>query len=204
MGLLEKHSDYVKRAKKFHENREKLLLIKKKADKKNINQYFFAMDKSPTINRDHLRRKPNSNCYISFDSRFMMSKIHNLMFKANRESMELEKLKIKKSVIGISENSVSHLKFENRNYQKCGIEFGANRSEIIKSLTKYNYRSKRLLPERCFSMNHTLNISNFEQLRLLENRETNKRNKRMQKLHSSTKNLVFKKKIDGQRYHKKR
>lgn len=48
LGLLEKHKDYVKRAKDFHSKQERIKRLKEKAAERNKDEFYFGMIKSQT------------------------------------------------------------------------------------------------------------------------------------------------------------
>ena len=45
-GLLEKHKDYVERAKDYHKKQDYLKTLKKKAEDRNPDEFYFKMNKS--------------------------------------------------------------------------------------------------------------------------------------------------------------
>lgn len=47
-GLLEKHADYVKRARDFHSKEDRLNKMKEKAEGRNKDEFYFGMIKSRT------------------------------------------------------------------------------------------------------------------------------------------------------------
>lgn len=48
MGLLEKHKDYVVRAKDFHSKKDRLKTLKRKAEERNPDEFYFKMAKAKT------------------------------------------------------------------------------------------------------------------------------------------------------------
>jgi hypothetical protein len=48
MGLLEKHKDYVVRAKDFHAKKDRLTTLKRKAEERNPDEFYFKMAKAKT------------------------------------------------------------------------------------------------------------------------------------------------------------
>ena len=52
-GLLEKHKDYVKRAKDFHKKEDAINVLKRKARDRNPDEFYFAMQKSKTRDGVH-------------------------------------------------------------------------------------------------------------------------------------------------------
>ena len=45
-GLLEKHKDYVQRARDFHKKQNYLKILKKKAEERNPDEFYYKMHKS--------------------------------------------------------------------------------------------------------------------------------------------------------------
>ncbi len=48
MGLLEKHKDYVVRAKDYHSKQDRLKTLKRKAEERNPDEFYFKMNKTKT------------------------------------------------------------------------------------------------------------------------------------------------------------
>jgi U3 small nucleolar RNA-associated protein 11 len=48
LGLLEKHKDYVKRARNFHEKEKRITSLKRKAEGRNPDEFYFKMNNTST------------------------------------------------------------------------------------------------------------------------------------------------------------
>jgi U3 small nucleolar RNA-associated protein 11 len=48
LGILEKHSDYVKRARDFHAKQDRITRLKQKAAERNKDEFYFSMKKEKT------------------------------------------------------------------------------------------------------------------------------------------------------------
>ena len=48
LGILEKHKDYVKRAKDFHSKQDRIRRLKGKASERNKDEFYFGMIRSKT------------------------------------------------------------------------------------------------------------------------------------------------------------
>ena len=57
LGLLEKHKDYVKRAKDFHRKEDALRKLREKAAFRNPDEYYFKMAHTKTVDGVHQKRK---------------------------------------------------------------------------------------------------------------------------------------------------
>ncbi|KAF5388506.1 hypothetical protein D9757_004604 [Collybiopsis confluens] len=55
LGFLEKHKDYVKRAKDYHSKQDRLTRLKQKAAERNKDEFYFAMTKEKTKGGVHLK-----------------------------------------------------------------------------------------------------------------------------------------------------
>ena len=48
LGILEKHADYVKRARDYHSKQDRLTRLKQKAAERNKDEFYFSMTKEKT------------------------------------------------------------------------------------------------------------------------------------------------------------
>ena len=55
LGLLEKHADYVKRARDYHSKQDRLTRLKQKVAERNKDEFYFSMTKEKTKVRRVLR-----------------------------------------------------------------------------------------------------------------------------------------------------
>jgi len=62
-GLLEKHKDYVKRAKDFHSKQDRLQVMRRKAAMRNPDEFYFGMKNSKTKKGVHVvnNERPDAN-----------------------------------------------------------------------------------------------------------------------------------------------
>ncbi|KAG6743613.1 hypothetical protein POTOM_052312 [Populus tomentosa] len=72
-GLLEKHKDYVARAKAFHKKEETLRRLKEKAASRNPDEFYFGMIKSKTV--DGVHRPQRKILDISFKKHKKIEKL---------------------------------------------------------------------------------------------------------------------------------
>ncbi|KAH9808191.1 small-subunit processome [Melampsora americana] len=59
LGLLEKHQDYVKRARDYHSKQDRIKKLREKASMKNPDEFYFEMIKSSTEKGVHVRSRGN-------------------------------------------------------------------------------------------------------------------------------------------------
>lgn len=60
LGLLEKHADYVKRARDFHSKEDRIKKLREKASGKNADEFYFGMIRSKTIKGVHVQSRGNA------------------------------------------------------------------------------------------------------------------------------------------------
>ncbi|KAJ4485900.1 u3 small nucleolar RNA-associated protein 11 [Lentinula aciculospora] len=60
LGFLEKHKDYVKRAKDYHSKQDRLTRLKQKAAERNKDEFYFSMTKERTKGGIHIKDKGNA------------------------------------------------------------------------------------------------------------------------------------------------
>ncbi|GAA5994196.1 rRNA-processing protein UTP11 [Rhodotorula paludigena] len=59
LGLLEKHADYVKRARDFHSKEDRIQKLREKASMRNKDEFYFGMIRSKTKNGVHIQSRGN-------------------------------------------------------------------------------------------------------------------------------------------------
>ncbi|KAF8516707.1 u3 small nucleolar RNA-associated protein 11 [Hysterangium stoloniferum] len=60
-GILEKHGDYVKRARDFHSKQDRIKRLKEKAALRNKDEFYFGMIKSATERGVHIKDRGNAS-----------------------------------------------------------------------------------------------------------------------------------------------
>ncbi|CAL4946918.1 unnamed protein product [Urochloa decumbens] len=90
-GILEKHKDYVVRARAFHRKEEIIRKLREKAALKNPDEFYFKMINSTTVGGVH-RPKPEANKYTEEELLLLKNKDMGYIL----QSMQSEKKKIKK------------------------------------------------------------------------------------------------------------
>ncbi|KAK5812556.1 probable U3 small nucleolar RNA-associated protein 11 [Gossypium arboreum] len=91
-GLLEKHKDYVIRAKAFHKKEETLRKLKEKAAFRNPDEFYFQMIKTRTVDGVH---KPESQANKYTQEELMLMKTQDIGYilqKLRSERKKIEKL----------------------------------------------------------------------------------------------------------------
>lgn len=91
-GILEKHKDYVVRAKAFHQKEEALRKLKEKASFRNPDEFYFKMIKSKTVGGIH---RPESDAKQYTQEELMLMKTQDIGYilqKIQSEKKKVEKL----------------------------------------------------------------------------------------------------------------
>ncbi|GAX80942.1 hypothetical protein CEUSTIGMA_g8377.t1 [Chlamydomonas eustigma] len=90
-GLLEKHKDYVARAKDFHRKENTIKALKRKAEERNPDEFYFAMQKAKTKDGVHDGRRTVQNKYSQ--EQLMLMKTQDVKYLLLKERTETEKVK---------------------------------------------------------------------------------------------------------------
>ena len=64
LGILEKHKDYVLRARDYHSKQDRINRLREKAATRNKDEFYFSM----TRERTEVRKQPNPADCVMFDS----------------------------------------------------------------------------------------------------------------------------------------
>lgn len=96
LGLLEKHKDYVIRAKDFHRKEKTIKTLKKKAFEKNPDEFYFQMIRSKTKEGVHIKERDHK---IYTNDQIKLLKTQDLNYINLKRGVELKKIeKMKKSL----------------------------------------------------------------------------------------------------------
>ncbi|KAI4348535.1 hypothetical protein L6164_009248 [Bauhinia variegata] len=91
-GLLEKHKDYVIRAKAYHKKEEVLQKLREKAAFRNPDEFYFKMTRTKTVDGVH-RPESEANKYTQEELLLMKTQdIGYVLQKAQSERKKIEKL----------------------------------------------------------------------------------------------------------------
>lgn len=108
-GLLEKHKDYVLRAKDFSKKKQHLQKLKEKAASRNPDEFFFSMINSQTVKGVH-RGETGAKVYTEEELKMLRSQDAGyLVSKAQSEMKKVERLR--SSVLPLSANTNKHVFF---------------------------------------------------------------------------------------------
>lgn len=100
-GLLEKHKDYVERAKNFHAKEKAIKTLKRKAEERNPDEFYFAMESARTKNGVHDGRLTEANKYSQEQLALMKTQdVKYLSLKATSEANKAKRLKASLHFIG--------------------------------------------------------------------------------------------------------
>lgn len=92
LGLLEKHKDYVKRAKDFHRKEDALQKLREKAAFRNPDEYYFKM--AHTRMKDGAHRKADRAQHTQDELvKFKTEDANYLMVKSTAEAKKIERLR---------------------------------------------------------------------------------------------------------------
>ncbi|XP_061373176.1 probable U3 small nucleolar RNA-associated protein 11 [Gastrolobium bilobum] len=91
-GFLEKHKDYVQRAKAFHQKEDALRRLREKAANRNQDEFYFKMFRAKTVDGVH-RPESEANKYTQEELMLMKTQdIGYVLQKAQSERKKIEKL----------------------------------------------------------------------------------------------------------------
>eukprot|EP01038_Epipyxis_sp_PR26KG_P015182 gene15182-20451_t len=135
LGLLEKHKDYVIRAKDFKQKQQRLSILRQKAAEKNPDEFYFKMNKSGVKNGIHKSLDLNNNVDPTI---IPLMKTQDLGYINYKKSIDMHKIdKLKKNLHLIDQSQPkSHIKFieeihDQINDEDENDENQSNQKEII-------------------------------------------------------------------------
>eukprot|EP00850_Spirogloea_muscicola_P008681 SM000047S16820 [mRNA] locus=s47:12219:14273:- [translate_table: standard] len=110
-GLLEKHKDYVLRARDYHRKEDAIRVLKEKAAFRNPDEFYFKMQSTRTEGGIHMARPDESNKYSPEELRLMKTQDYKyVQNKAQSEAKKVEKLQAALHSIGDAHQN-KHVRF---------------------------------------------------------------------------------------------
>ena len=112
LGLLEKHKDYVLRAKDFHKKEDAIKVLKRKAAERNPDEFYFAMEKKKTRDGVHEERTTEQNKYTEEELKLMKTQdLRYVSLKAQTELKRVQKMKETLHCLGAGSEERKHTIF---------------------------------------------------------------------------------------------
>ncbi|XP_065057521.1 probable U3 small nucleolar RNA-associated protein 11 [Rhopilema esculentum] len=158
LGLLEKHKDYVARARDYHKKEKQLNILRKKASEKNPDEFYFKMISQKTT--DGVHTIVNEKKYTAEQLKLMKSQnLNYINFKRNLERKKIEKLQNELHMIDdVANHQREHVFFvdtekEAKKFRKKQATANPNESKDVKHRTNAKPEGKkkrayRLLEQR--------------------------------------------------------
>ncbi|KAI8562582.1 hypothetical protein RHMOL_Rhmol03G0046100 [Rhododendron molle] len=138
-GLLEKHKDYVVRAKAYHKKQDTLQKLKEKAAFRNPDEFYFKMINTKTVNGVH---KPGSQANKYTEEELMIMKTQDIGYKIEKLTAVLQstdsQLPNKHVYYAEDREDAKEIQLHNSKVEKLPVM--ANVPENIKRKTAASYR----------------------------------------------------------------
>eukprot|EP00245_Coleochaete_scutata_P010506 TRINITY_DN3694_c0_g1_i1.p1 TRINITY_DN3694_c0_g1~~TRINITY_DN3694_c0_g1_i1.p1 ORF type:complete len:229 (-),score=55.77 TRINITY_DN3694_c0_g1_i1:234-920(-) len=100
-GLLEKHKDYVLRARDYHRKEDAIQLLKEKAAFRNPDEFYFKMQNTRTKDGVHIGRSNEANKYTPDQLLLMKTQdVRYVVSKAQSEAKKVERLQAALHLVG--------------------------------------------------------------------------------------------------------
>mmetsp|Transcript_17022 Transcript_17022/g.47538 ORF Transcript_17022/g.47538 Transcript_17022/m.47538 type:complete len:254 (-) Transcript_17022:53-814(-) len=101
LGLLEKKKDYKRRADDFHKKEKAIQALRRKAEERNPDEFYFAMEKAKTKDGVHDGRLTEANKYTQEQLQLMRTQdIGYVNLKAQHDAKKVERMKQSLHFIG--------------------------------------------------------------------------------------------------------
>ncbi|XP_054803113.1 probable U3 small nucleolar RNA-associated protein 11 isoform X1 [Prosopis cineraria] len=152
-GLLEKHKDYVVRAKAFHKKQETLRKLKEKAEFRNPDEFYFKMIRTKVVDGVH---RPESEARKYTHEELMLMKTQDMGYvlqKLQSERKKVEKLTASLHLVD-QQRSGKHIYFAEDRQEAKEIKSRSNRrgnlvpDDIPDEIKRQTASSYRELEER--------------------------------------------------------
>ena len=140
-GLLEKHKDYVERARDFQKKQKFIKNLRSKAENRNPDEFYFNMNKSQVINGVHKKIRKGS---IDTDEIFLLKSqdLGYVQHKKTIDEKKIEKLRSNLHLIGVETEAG-----KKRNHKV----FVGTEDEVEKFSPSLHFETDERLVERAYN-----------------------------------------------------
>ncbi|RUS76084.1 hypothetical protein EGW08_016158 [Elysia chlorotica] len=112
LGMLERKKDYRQRARAFHKKEETIKKLKRKAEDRNPDEFYFNMTRTKKVDGDHQLREASEPVVTEEQHKMMATQDKKyVLFRLSKELKKIEKLKKTLHLIDSSEKKNSHTIF---------------------------------------------------------------------------------------------
>lgn len=201
VGLLEKHKDYVLRAKDFHRKEATIKQLRRKAEERNPDEFYFGMEKAQTADGVHVQRSTEANKYSQDELRLMKTQdVNYLTLKAQAESKKVERMQQSLHLIG-APTSNQHVVFVD-DEEEAQLFDPARHFDTAPELLDRSYNRPRLAQlanAQAVSGGAAAAtaVARLEKKRAGSYRELLQRQQRQQKLGSLAQQMAYDKQLTG-------
>lgn len=143
LGLLEKHSDYVKRARNYEAKRKRIRALERKARERNPDEFNFGMINSKTKNGVHVLSDKRGK--LSADMH-MLIKTQDLTFAnvaQSREKKKIEKLKASLHGMDATSQDRKHIIFVDNEEEATAFDAATYFDTDPEYVSKAHYRPRK-------------------------------------------------------------
>ncbi|XP_005098547.1 probable U3 small nucleolar RNA-associated protein 11 [Aplysia californica] len=112
LGMLERKKDYRERAKDFHKKEDTIKKLKRKAEDRNPDEFYFNMTRTKKTDGEHQRRESAEPVVTEDQKKLMASQDKRyVLFRLSKELKKIEKLKNTLHMIDSSQKKNKHTVF---------------------------------------------------------------------------------------------
>ena len=194
LGNLEKHKDYVLRAKDFHRKKKAIKGLKKKAFEKNPDEFYFQMIKSKTDKGVHIQQRSTSKHLTKDQIKLMKTQdVNYLNLKHSSEMKKIEKLKSNLHFTSLADvQPRSHIFFVDSKKEEKTFNAAKKMNTLPEFLTRtHNIPTMETLGK--IDMEETANTESGQK----SYKELKQRMERERKLNEARNEVILKRKLSG-------
>ncbi|KAK3265845.1 U3 small nucleolar RNA-associated protein 11 [Cymbomonas tetramitiformis] len=201
-GLLEKHKDYVLRARDYHEKEKRVKNLKEKAENRNPDEFYFAMEKQKTVDGIHQARQEEDSKHSQQE--LLLMKTQDMKYVQNKgvsDKKRAERLKESLHLIG-DEPTNKHIVFVNDRQEAKSFDAAEHFDTAPELLSRTFNRPRRGQPqEKAAAMHAALGArgltKTLERQRSKSYKEMADRAERAEKMISISQGMALQKDLMG-------
>eukprot|EP00210_Caulerpa_lentillifera_P001508 g1446.t1 len=194
-GLLEKHKDYIERAKVYHEHQAKLENLQREAEERNPNEFYFSMEHERT--RGGIPINVEKELSLDEEVQLKSKDLNFVNMRIQQETKEIARLRSNLHALDNPPSNNTHVVFVDTEKQAANFHetqfFGTSKQHLKRGYNRS--RKTQTKPQTTTTLASSEEEAKSHQERILQYSELTRRTDVLESLKSLANELWIKKQV---------